>query len=108
VVTKSGKKTFGLDFFFSGVLNKVVKGIAIFAASLVSVEERRSYPLQVQQVIRTPTKKEAAKARREKKTKRDPNAPRKKRGRPKVSRNRDKTQGKRILILHLSETSHNH
>jgi len=92
VVTKSGKETFGLDHFFSGVLNKVVKGIAIFAVSLVSVEERCSYPLQVQQVIRTPAEKEAAKARRRKKASRDPNAPRKKRGRPKGSQNRDKTQ----------------
>ena len=41
-VTKSGKATFGLDHFFSGVLNKVVKGIAIFSLSLVSVDERYS------------------------------------------------------------------
>jgi len=91
-VTKSGNETFGLDHFFSGVLNKVVKGIAIFSLSLLSVKERRSYPLQVKQVIRTSAEKEAAKTRREKKTSRDPNAPRKKRGRPKGSRNRDKTK----------------
>lgn len=88
-VTKSGKETFGLDHFFSGVLNKVVKGIAIFSLSLVSVDERSSYPLQVKQIIRTEAEKEAAKARREKKA---PNAPKKKRGRPKGSKNRDKTQ----------------
>ena len=87
-VTKSGNETFGLDHFFSGVLNKVVKGIAIFSLSLVSVDERQSYPLQVEQVIRT----EAEKAAKEKKAKRDPNAPKKKCGRPKGSKNRDKTQ----------------
>jgi hypothetical protein len=92
VVTKSGKETFGLDHFFSGVLTKVVKGIAIFSVSLVSIEERCSYPLQVQQVIRTPAEKEATKARREKKAKPDPNVPKKKRGRPKSSQNRDKTK----------------
>ena len=91
-VTKSGKATFGLDYFFSGVLNKVVKSIAIFSLSLVSIEERYSYPLQVKQVIRTQAEKEAAKARREKKTRKDPQAPKKKRGRPKGSKNRDKTQ----------------
>ena len=91
-VTKSGNATFGLDYFFSGVLNKVVKGIAIFSLSLVSVEERYSYPLQVKQVIRTDAEKEAAKATREKKAKKDPHAPKKKRGRPKGSKNRDKTQ----------------
>ncbi|MGB3701356.1 MAG: transposase, partial [Anaerolineales bacterium] len=42
VVTKSGKETHGLDHFFSGLLSKVVKGIAIFSVSLVSVEERCS------------------------------------------------------------------
>jgi len=92
VVTKSGKATHGLDHFFSGLLNKVVKGIAIFSLSLVSVEERHSYPLQVEQVVRTPAEKEAAKKRKQKPTKKDKTAPRKKRGRPKGSRNRDKTQ----------------
>ena len=53
VVTKAGKETHGLDHFFSGLLNKVVKCIAIFSLSLVSVEERRSYPLRVEQIIRT-------------------------------------------------------
>jgi hypothetical protein len=92
VVTKSGKETHGLDHFFSGLLNKVVKGIAIFSLSLVSVEERRSYPLQVEQVIRTQAEKVAAKERKQKRSKQDKAAPKKKRGRPKGSRNRDKTQ----------------
>jgi len=91
-VTKSGKETFGLDHFFSGVLNKIVKGMAIFSLSLVSVKQRQSYPLQVKQVIRTAEEKATAKARREKKTSKDSNVPRKKRGRPKGSQNRDKTQ----------------
>jgi len=92
VVTKSGKETHGLDHFFSGLLNKVVKGIAIFSLSLVSVEERRAYPLQVEQVIRTQAEKVAAKERKQKRTKKDKAAPKQKRGRPKGSRNRDKTQ----------------
>ena len=92
-ITKSGKKTYGLDNFFSGVLNKVVKGIAIFSVSLVSIDERRSYPLQVEQVIRTETEKAAAsKARQKKKSKSGAKSLRKKRGRPKGSKNRDKTQ----------------
>ena len=47
VVTKSGKETHGLDCFFSGLMNKTVQGVAIFSLSVVCVEERRSYPLQV-------------------------------------------------------------
>jgi putative transposase len=92
VVTKSGKETHGLDHFFSGLLNKVVKGIAIFSLSLVSVEERRAYPLQAGQVIRTQAEKVAAKERKQKRSKKDKAAPKKQRGRPKGSRNRDKTQ----------------
>ncbi|MGI0024693.1 MAG: transposase [Nitrososphaera sp.] len=92
VVTKSGKETHGLDHFFSGLMNKVVKGIAIFCLSLVSVEDRRSYPLQVEQVIRSEAEKVAAKERHKKRAKQDKVAPKKKRGRPKGSRNRDKTQ----------------
>jgi len=92
IVTKSGKETHGLDYFFSGLLNKVVKGVAIFSLSLVSVEDRRSYPLRVEQVIRSEAEKAAAKERKQKRAKKDKAAPKKKRGRPQGSRNRDKTQ----------------
>jgi putative transposase len=92
IVTKSGKETHGLDYFFSGLLNKVVKGISIFSLSLVSVEDRRSYPLRVEQVIRSEAEKAAAKERKQKRAKKDKAAPKKKRGRPKGSHNRDKTQ----------------
>ena len=61
VATKSGKETHGLDHFFSGLLNKVVKGIAIFTLAVVDVNERRSYPLSVEQVICSEAEKEAAK-----------------------------------------------
>ena len=92
VATKSGKRTYGLDRFFSGLLNKVVKGIAIFSLSLVDVNERCCYPLRVEQVVRSEAEKAAAKANRRKKAKKDPAAPKKKPGRPKGSKNRDKIQ----------------
>jgi hypothetical protein len=57
VVTKSGKKTFGLDRFFSGVQQKTVPGLAFFTLSLVSTKERRAYPIQVEQVVRTEKEK---------------------------------------------------
>jgi putative transposase len=92
VATKSGKETHGLDHFFSGLLNKVVKGIAIFTLAVVDVNERRSYPLRVEQVIRSEVEKEAARTKKKAKVKKDPNAPKKKPGRPKGSKNRNKTQ----------------
>ena len=92
VITKSGKDTYGIDHFFSGLVNKVVKGLAIFTLAVVDVNERRSYPLSVEQVIRSEAEKEAAKTKKKAKIKKDPNVPKKKPGRPKGSKNRDKTQ----------------
>jgi putative transposase len=91
VVTKSGKETHGIDHFFSGLMNKVVKGLAIFTLAVVDVNERHSYPLSIEQVIRSEAEKEAAKTKQKAKTKKDPHAPKKKPGRPKGSQNRDKT-----------------
>ena len=92
IVTKSGKATHGLDYFFSGLLNKIVKSIAIFSLSLVSVEQRRSYPLRVEQVVRTEAEKAAAKTRKKERQVKRKSASKKKPGRPKGSQNRDKTQ----------------
>ena len=91
VVTKSGKETHGIDHFFSGLMNKVVKGLAIFTLAVVDVNERHSYPLSIEQVIRSEAEKAAAKTKQKAKTKKDPHAPKKKPGRPKGSQNRDKT-----------------
>ena len=57
IITKSGKETHGLDYFFSGLLNKVVKSIGIFTLALVDVPERQSYPLRVEQVVRSEAEK---------------------------------------------------
>lgn len=88
VVTKSGKETHGLDRFFSSLYGKPVPGLAFFALSLVHVEKRCSYPIMVEQVVRTAEEKKAAKAKKEAKKKKGKGKP----GRPKGSKNRDKTQ----------------
>lgn len=93
VVTKSGKKTFGLDRFFSSLYGKPVPGISFFFLSLISLKERRSYPIQVEQIIRTEDEKAAAQARKisKKKSKSKNKAKKGKPGRPKGSKNKDKT-----------------
>ena len=92
VVTKSGKHTHGLDRFFSSLYGKVVPGLEFFALSLVSLSERRSYPIMVEQVVRTEEEKAMAKAkalaRKAKRKQKKKGKP----GRPKGSKNRDKTQ----------------
>lgn len=87
VVTKSGKKTFGLDRFFSGVLQKSVPGVAFFTLSLISTKQRRAFPVQIEQVVRTPQEKEEIAQRRTKAAK--ASAVRKA-GRPHGSKNKNR------------------
>ena len=78
VVSKSGKKTHGLDRFFSSVVGKTIPGLCFLSLSLISVQRRCSYPLRLEPIV-----KEAAAS--------CPKAPKagrgKGRGRPKGSRN---------------------
>lgn len=87
VVTKSGTKTHGLDRFFSSLYGKPVPGLAFFTLSLIDVAERHSYPIRVEQMVRTEAEKAATKAKKETQKK----EPKGKPGRPKESKNRDKT-----------------
>lgn len=92
VVTKAGKKTFGLDRFFSSLYDKPVPGLKVFALSLINVRERTSYPLVTEQVIRSAEDKAATSAKKQAKPQRKPAEPKGKPGRPKGSKNKDKTQ----------------
>ena len=92
VVTKSGKSTYGLDRFFSSLYGKPVPSLAFFALSLVSTKQRRSYPMRVEQVIRSESQKAATSAPKKKKQKRKMTTKKRKAGRPKGSKNTDKTE----------------
>jgi putative transposase len=63
VATKAGKLTHGLDRFFSSLYGKPVPGLAFFTLSLVSVQARRSFPIRVEQVVRSDAEKAASKAK---------------------------------------------
>lgn len=84
VVSKSGKKTHGLDRFFSSVVGKTIPGLCFLSLSLISVQRRCSYPLRLEPIV-----KEAAAS--------CPKAPKvgrgKGRGRPKGSRNGNRRGG---------------
>jgi putative transposase len=86
VVTKAGKHTPGLDRFFAGLYGKPVPGLAFFTLSLISTKARRSFPIAVEQVLRTPEEKAAARV----KSAATP-ARKRKPGRPKGSTTRAKT-----------------
>jgi putative transposase len=75
-VSKSGKVTHGLGYFYSGLQGRAIKGISFLSFSLVDVESRRAYPLFTKQL------------RKEKKSKEVKNV-KKSVGRPKGSKNKN-------------------
>lgn len=88
VVGKAGRQTFGVDRFFSGLKGKVIRGVSFFVLSLVDTKERKSYPLMVNQTVKSESEKKPPK-RCSKKRKAAGGGSK---GRGKGSRNRDKTE----------------
>jgi putative transposase len=89
IVTKAGQHTHGLDRFFSSLYGKPVPGLAFFTISLVSVQQRRSFPMRIEQVVRSDAEKTARKAKAAAKPPKGAHAPRRP-GRPKGSKNTPK------------------
>ena len=87
VISKAGKHSYGLDLFYSSLENRVRKSLAFLNLSLISVEDRKAYPLINKQIIRE-NKEGCVKDKSSKK-----NKVKKKKGkigRPKGSGNKDK------------------
>jgi hypothetical protein len=84
IVTKAGKSTHGLDRFLASLYGKPVPGLALFTVSLVRVQKRRSFPMRVEQVVRSDAAKAASKAKAAAKQPKAPSAKRRP-GRPKGS-----------------------
>jgi len=90
VVSKSGKKTYGLGYYFSSLQNQVIKSIAFLNLSLVSVETGRAYSILTKQIIKSNSdgcsKKKSSSTKKSKKIEKKS----KRRGRPKGSKNKNK------------------
>jgi len=52
VFGKAGKETFGIGRFFSSLQQRVIPGLSFFAFSVIDVNERQSYPIQVSQIVK--------------------------------------------------------
>jgi len=92
-VGKAGKRTYGLDWFFSSVLDKVIPGLAFFSIALIDVKKRQAYTLSTEQVVRSAEEKEQAKKRKAlRKTRAKEPAAKRPRGRPKGSKNKNKAE----------------
>ena len=90
VATKAGKHPYGLDRFFASLYGKPVPGLAFFTLSLVSIAQRHSFPIGVEQVVRSDAEKTASKAKAQ--AKKPPvSRPKRRPGRPPGSTNKPKT-----------------
>ena len=92
VVTKSGKKTYGLDRYFSSIYKRAVPGLAFFGISLVSVEEQHSTMLLMEQLQKeeSTTAQSRPSAKKSKGKKKGKSQPKSKGGRPKGSKNKNR------------------
>ena len=91
MVSKSGESTYGLSRFFSSVYGKTLPGLGFLSLSLVSVKEGRSYPLLMEPIVRGETCSRSLPETSDLPEETQKPLPRRKRGRPKGSRNRNKT-----------------
>jgi len=89
VATKAGTHTHGLDRLFASLYGKPVPGLAFFTLSLVSTQQRRSFPIRVEQVVRSDAEKAASKAKATRR-KQTPSTAKRRPGRPKGSKNKPK------------------
>ncbi len=102
VVTKAGKRTFGLDRFFSSIHQHPVPGLAFFSLALVSTQDRRAFPVRIEQVVRTEEEQAASKAKAAAKKAKEP--PKRKPGRPKGSKTKPKADITLSPELHRIQT----
>lgn len=89
VVTKAGKQTHGVDRFFSSLYGKAVPGLCFLSLSVISVQQRKSYPVLMEQVEKAPSPLPAKPAKGKRKTPKNPYG---RRGRPKGSPNRNRRE----------------
>jgi putative transposase len=94
VISKSGKESYGVEKFYSSLYDKPIQGLSFFALSLVSIEQRKAFPISIEQAIKP-------KVEKPKKLKEETQNPeeetnqetlKKKGGRPKGSKNKDKRE----------------
>lgn len=104
VVSKSGQKTYGLDHFFSSLYGKPIPGVSFFALSLISTQERRSYPMMIEQIVKGSEREAVSKDEKVGIPKAQAQPGQGPVGRPKGSKNKDKRQ---VVMTDELEMLHN-
>ena len=92
-ISKAGKQTHGIDWFFSSIHDKVLRGLGFFSIALIDVTKRQAYSLCTEQIVRSAEEKEQAKQRKAlRKARAQKSGPKRPRGRPKGSKNKNKAE----------------
>lgn len=101
VVSKAGEKSYGIERFFSSLYEKPIPGLSFFALSLVSIEQRKAFPISIEQGVKAKVEKPKKSKKKLKKSKEHPKETqeeanqetiKKKGGRPKGSKTKDKKE----------------
>ena len=92
VVTKAGKKTHGLERYFSSIYKRVVPGLSFFGISLVSVEEQNSTMMLMEQLKKdeSTSARSRPSAKKNKAKKKSKKQSKSKGGRPKGSKSKNR------------------
>lgn len=92
-VSKAGKKTYGLDWFFSSIHDKVIRGLGFFSIALIDAKKRQAHSLSTEQIVRSTEEREQAKQRKQlRKARSQKSGPKRGVGRPKGSKNKNKAE----------------
>lgn len=94
VVSKAGIKTHGVGRFYSSIAQRVIPSLSFLAISVIAVEARQSYPLQIEQLMPSAPKEKASKP-----------SLKRPRGRPKGSKNHAKVAAPLTPTLTLLQKS---
>ena len=103
VEKKAGKKTWGLEWFYSSIAGRPIRSVSNHAISLVDTEEKYSFVLTHQQTVKpvrqskTRGKKKSKLTKKKNKDKNKATASKKKGGRPKGSKNKQNVKNKGLL-----------
>ena len=100
VISKAGKRTHGVGRYFSSLYDQPIRGLSFFCLSLVSVERASAWPLRVSQMLPIHKKKQSSTPPAASKNRPSQSSsssvakakPKRSPGRPKGSKNKDKSQ----------------
>jgi len=95
VEDKAGKKTHGVNWFYSSIVGKVIRSVSNHVVSLVDTERGHSFPLKHEQTIK-PVKKKKSITKQKLKKEKD-TAKKRKAGRPKGSKNKQNIKTESLL-----------